>query len=90
MTLNAASTALEAMAAGREPVRGDVISGALILQTLVHKGEADRDLQDAALGLEAVATGRPLNLDEAGRARAAILAKKVRDLAAAHQVGEGR
>lgn len=82
MTLLAAATALDALAAGLEPARGDVISGALILQTLVHKGQADRDLQDAALGLEAVATGRPLNLDQAGRARAAILAKKARDLAA--------
>ena len=60
MTLSAAAVALDALAAGQEPVRGDVISGALSLQTLMYRGEADRDLEDAALGLEAVATGRPL------------------------------
>jgi hypothetical protein len=79
MTLLAAATALDALAAGLEPRRGDVISGALVLQTLVHRGEGDRDLQDAALGLEAVATGRSLDLDQAGRDRAAELAKKVRE-----------
>ena len=84
MTLLAAATALDALAAGQEPKRGDVISGALVLQTLMTRGELDRDLQDAALGLEAVATGRPLSLDQAGRARAADLARKVRDLAAAN------
>ena len=80
MTLLAAATALDALAAGLEPARGDVISGALVLQTLIHAGKGDRDLQDAALGLEAVATGRPLNLDQVGQARAAFLAKKVREL----------
>ena len=83
MTLLAAATALDALAAGQEPKRGDVISGALVLQTLMTRGELDRDLQDAALGLEAVATGRPLSLDLSGRARAADLARKVRELAAA-------
>lgn len=39
------------------------------------------NLQDAALGLEEAATGRPLHLDQAGRARAADVAKKVRDVA---------
>lgn len=84
MTLLAAATALDALAAGLEPARGDVLSGALVLQTLIHTGHADRDLRDAALGLEAVATGRPLNLDQAGRARAADLAMKVREIAAGH------
>jgi len=82
MTLLAAAAALDALASGLEPKRGDVISGALVLQTLVRRGEGDRDVQDAALGLEAVATGRPLDLDQAGRARAAELARKVRELSA--------
>lgn len=81
MTLTAAAAALNALAAGEEPARGDVISGALVLQTLMNRGELDRDLQDAALGLEAVATGRPLNLDQIGRARAGDLALKVLQLA---------
>lgn len=40
-------------------------------------------LSDAALGLEAVANGRHLNLDLSGLARAALLAKKAREFAAA-------
>ena len=80
--LLAAASALSDLAAGREPWRGNVISGALVLQTLMTRGELDRDLQDAALGLEALATGRPLRLDQAGRARASALATKVRNLAA--------
>lgn len=81
MSLTDAAAALDALATGVEPRRGDVIAGALALQTLMWCGELGRDLQDAALGLEAAATGRPLNLDEAGRARAGELAKKVRALA---------
>jgi hypothetical protein len=81
MTLEAAASALEAFAAGQVPKRGDVIAGALTLQTLVLGGGADRQLQDAALGLEAVATGRPIELDQVGRSRAADLAKKIREVA---------
>ena len=81
MTLITAAAALDALAAGEEPSRGDVISGALVLQTLMMRGDLDRDLEDAAFGLEAVATGRPLNLDQVGRARASDLAAKVRALA---------
>jgi hypothetical protein len=84
MSLQAAADALDALAVGQEPKRGDVISGALALQTLVHRGQADRNVMDAASGLEAAACGRPLNLDAIGRSRAAVLASHVRDLAAAH------
>jgi len=83
MSLRAAADALDALAAGHEPKRGDVIAGALTLQTLVHSGQADRNVMDAATGLEAVACGRSLNLDEIGRSRAAMLASHVRDVAAA-------
>jgi hypothetical protein len=78
VTLQAAADALDALAAGLNPKRADAISGALRLQTLVLQGHADRDLMDAAAGLEAVATGQPLDLNEAGRARAAVLATLVR------------
>lgn len=81
MTLLAAASALEALAAGLEPRLGDVLSGAFVLQSLVGRGEGDRDFQDAALGLEALATGRALNLDSTGRARAADSAMKVRAFA---------
>ena len=81
MSLAAAAAALEALAMGQEPQRGDVLAGALVLQTLMKRGELDRNLEDAALGLEAAATGRPLKLDEAGRHRAAELALLVRALA---------
>jgi len=82
MTLLAAATALGALAAGLEPKRGEVTSGALALQTSMKRGQLDRDLQDAALGLEAVATGRPLSLDQVRHAHVGTLAVKVCELAA--------
>jgi hypothetical protein len=73
---------LEEQAAGRAPNRARVIAGALALNTLIHRGECDRDLLDAAAGLEYVATGGALDLNEAGRRRAGALADAVRRLAA--------
>lgn len=40
MTLLAAASALEALAAGLEPRLGDVLSGALVLQSLVVEAKA--------------------------------------------------
>lgn len=77
MTLLAAASTLDALAVGLEPRLGDVLAGALVLQSLVGRGEGDRDFQDASQGLEALATGRALNLDSTGRGRAADLAMKV-------------
>ena len=70
--------ALDALAAGDAPDRLQVLSGALALNTLCMRGTSDRELIDAAAGLDALATGRKLDLDEVGRARAATLAARVR------------
>lgn len=78
MSLQDASLALEELSAGRVPDHGILIAGALALDTLVLRGDADRDLADAALGLKALATGGTLELDSAGRSRAKHLADAVR------------
>ncbi len=73
-----AAEVLDAQAAGVTPDRLQVLSGALALSTLCMRGTADRDLLDAAAGLDALATGRKLELNAEGRARAAKLAARVR------------
>jgi len=78
MPLIDAAHTLDALAAGDTPDLARVLSGALALDTLVRNGLADRDLLDAAAGLQAVATGGALKLDATGRARAATLAAAVR------------
>lgn len=70
--------ALEALAAGKEPDRTSALCGALALDTLTLKGEADRDIGDAAIGLNIIVTGGVLDLDASGRARARQLATAVR------------
>ncbi len=84
MTVNGlldAVSVLEAQSAGRAPDRARVLAGALALDSLCHEGAADRDILDAAAGLKLLATGRELELDESGRARAARLAEAVREVA---------
>jgi hypothetical protein len=76
--LNDAVAVLEAQAAGTVPDHLQVLSGALALSTLCMRGTPDRDLIDAAAGLDALATGRKLELNEQGRARARLLAARVR------------
>ena len=76
--LNDAAAVLDAQAAGVTPDRLQVLAGALALSTLCMRGAADRDLMDAAAGLDALATGRKLELNAEGRARAAKLAARVR------------
>ncbi len=56
--------------------RRRLICGALALNSLTCTCN-DRDLADAAIGLEILATGRTLDLDEQGRERAAFLATAV-------------
>jgi hypothetical protein len=73
-----AAAALDDLAAGRLPDRARLLSGALTLDSLRLSGTADRDLLDAAAGLEIIKTGGTLDLDEKGRARAATLAAVVR------------
>jgi hypothetical protein len=81
--------ALEELASGRNPDRVRVIAGALALNTLIHRGENDRDVLDAAAGLASVTTGGSLDLDEAGRRRAGVLADVVRRIAAGVAPGGG-
>lgn len=76
-----AASVLEDQASGRAPDRTRVLSGALALDTLCRNGSADRDVLDAAAGLQQLATGRGLELDEIGRARAARLAQMIRRVA---------
>jgi hypothetical protein len=80
MTIADAVYALGEQAAGREPNRARLLAGALALSKAVAHGIADRDVLDAAAGLELVATGRSFTLDEIGRRRAAALAETVRAL----------
>ena len=76
--LNSAAEVLDALAAGGVPDRLQVLAGALALTNLCMRVTLDRELIDVAAGLDALATGRKLDLDEAGRARAAKLAARVR------------
>lgn len=76
--LNNAAAALDALADGIDPDRLQVLVGALALTTLLIRVSPDRDLLDAAAGLESLATGRTLPLNREGRARAATLAARVR------------
>lgn len=80
MSLADAAAALDDLAAGRTPDRTRLLCGALTLDALRLRGEADRDILDAAAGLEILATGGTLDLDDTGRARAAHLASAVRHL----------
>ena len=56
--------------------------------TPCRRGALERDLQDAALGLERLATQGAWELDGAGRVRAAELAVRVRLLASSRSAGE--
>jgi hypothetical protein len=76
-----AAYALDEQAAGRQPDRARLLAGAVTLDTLFRRGVLDRDLQDAALGLERLVTAGAWELDRTGRLRAAELATRVRMLA---------
>ena len=76
--LSDAASALDDLAAGTQPDRARVIAGALALDTLTRTTRPSRDLQDAAAGLQIIATGGSLDLDDAGRLRARQLAEAVR------------
>lgn len=77
MTTGDAAYALAEIAAGRTPERSRLLAAALALDTIKRRGGASQDVLDAAAGLELLATGRELELDEAGRKRAAHLAAVV-------------
>lgn len=76
-----AASVLEAQAEGRTPDRAQLLAGALALDTLCREEVVDRDVLDAAAGLQMLATGGAPDLDENGRARAAHLAAAVRKAA---------
>ena len=81
--LNEAADVLDTLAAGGVPERKALLSAALALSALRYRSDVDPDLRDAAADLEALATGGTLDLDAAGRARAAKLAALVRAQAVA-------
>lgn len=89
MCLLDAVRALDELATGHQPDRATLLSGALALNTIIHRGQADRDIRDAAAGLESMATGGCLELDATGRQRATVLALAVRRLAASSETGRG-
>ena len=83
LPLQEAAAVLDTLAAGCVPERAALLAAALTLNTHCHDDTAARDLMDAAAGLESLAAGGTLDLDAAGRARAATLAAIVRARAAA-------
>jgi hypothetical protein len=79
--LHQAAEVLDTLAAGRVPDRAAVLTAALALDTYRRTVESpSRDVLDAAAGLEDLATGGTLDLDETGRQRAAKLAEVVRSI----------
>jgi hypothetical protein len=77
MSLSDASHCLTELAAGRTPERLLVLTGALALDELRARTVFSRDLIDAAEGLAILARGGKLELNDEGRARAALLASIV-------------
>jgi hypothetical protein len=85
--LSDAAAVLDELAAGLQPDRTRLIAAALALDTLVKTSTpgrwmaiGSRELLDAAAGLQILATGGTLDLDEAGRSRARQFADTVRQL----------
>ena len=76
--LQEAAAVLDALGAGQPLNRTDVLNAALILNTYCQRAEVTQDMLDAAAGLEIIATGGTLDLDEVGRRRATALAQVVR------------
>jgi Peptidase S24-like len=82
-TLQEAASVLDELAAGVQPDRARLIAAAMALDTLTKTTTPSRDVLDAAAGLEILATGGTLDLDEIGRSRARQFAEVVRQLMAA-------
>jgi hypothetical protein len=76
--LREAAAVLDALAGGHVPERASVLAGALALESLCTWGAPDRDLLDAAAGLNILVRGGALELNADGRKRAANLAEIVR------------
>jgi hypothetical protein len=78
-----AASALDAIAAGVEPNRAELMSGALALNYCIDSGVMNAKLQAAALGLSVQASApydRRAYMSEAGRRYAGTLAEEVRKL----------
>ena len=71
-----AARVLDELAAGIQPDRARLIAAALALDTLIKTTTPSRDLLDAAAGLQILATGGTLDLDDAGRSRARKFAER--------------
>ena len=83
LPLQNAADVLDILAAGGLPERPALLAAALALNSHCHRNDADRDWLDAAAGLERLATGGTLDLNAAGRERAAKLAATIRHHATA-------
>jgi hypothetical protein len=82
--LLAAAAVLDELAAGNQPDRARLIAAALALDTLIKTTTPSRDLLDAAAGLQILATGGTLDLEDAGRSRARKFADTVRQIIVDH------
>jgi hypothetical protein len=80
--LLAPAAVLDELAAGNRPDRARVIAAALALDTLIKTTTPSRDLLDAAAGLQILATGGTLDVDETGLNRARKFADTIRQLVA--------
>jgi hypothetical protein len=82
--LTDAANVLDGLAAGIVMSHTSIITAALALDTLIKTSTTpvSRDLLDAAAGLEILATGGSLDLDDAGRSRARKFAETIRQLVA--------
>jgi hypothetical protein len=78
-----AACALDAMAAGNNPNRAELMSGALALNMIIDPRTASTDLQLAASGSDIQASYGAVYLNEVGRRHAGKLAEAVRELLAA-------
>lgn len=75
-----AAAVLEDLAAGLQPDRNRLVAGAQALETMHADHPSWRDMTDASFGVQALAAGGALDLDQKGRARAARLAEVIRSL----------
>ena len=80
MSLQDAADSLDDLAAGKHSEQSRVLAGALALDTFCQTNSVDRDLLDAATGLQMIGTGGTLDLDSVGRAQAAAFALRVRSI----------
>ena len=81
LSLQDVAAVLDALGASQPLNRSDVLNAALTLSTYCQRQDVTEDMLDAAKGLEIMATGGTLDLDEVGQRRAMALAQIVRQAA---------